>query len=113
MHTRALSLASLTSLATTQAVAEVSQHAAVFAPRSLPGVNPWTIMVCHPASPQFVAGHATYAHPAVSAQREARELDQLLPGAAAGPCGPGRAGRGGGWTCRSSLNRGAKQGGTR
>ena len=60
------------SAAATLAVAQdVGQHPAVFAPRALPGVNPSTFVVGHPASPKSLSGHANYEHPAVVVTREA------------------------------------------
>jgi hypothetical protein len=44
---------------------DIGQHPAVFAPRALPGVNPSTFIVGHPASPKQRAGHANFEHPAV------------------------------------------------
>ena len=78
MRTRTILLTSITSLAATLAVAQdVGQHPAVVSPRALPGVNPSTFVVGHPASPKAVAGHANYEHPAVTVSREApgRHLD--------------------------------------
>ena len=62
------------------AVAEdVGQHPAVFAPRSLPGVNPNTFVVGHPASPRNRLVHANAPHPAVltwaAAQAAGRPVD--------------------------------------
>jgi hypothetical protein len=37
----------------------------VFAPRKLPGIDPNTFIVGHPASPRNRAGHANADHPAV------------------------------------------------
>ena len=54
---------------------DVGQHPAVFAPRALPGVDPSTFIVGHPAAPSFVAGHANHEHPAVTAHDAAAELD--------------------------------------
>jgi len=54
---------------------DVGQHPAVFAPRALPGVDPSTFIVGHPAAPRFVAGHANHEHPAVTAHDAAPELD--------------------------------------
>lgn len=48
---------------------DVGQHPAVFSPRSLPGVDPSTFVVGHPASPVSRAGHANHEHPAVTAKR--------------------------------------------
>jgi len=48
---------------------DVGQHPAVFAPRSLPGVDPSTFVVGHPASPVSRGGHANHEHPAVTAKR--------------------------------------------
>jgi hypothetical protein len=44
---------------------DIGQHPAVFAPRQLPGVNPSTFIVGHPASPMVRGGHANFEHPAV------------------------------------------------
>jgi hypothetical protein len=44
---------------------DIGQHPAVFAPRALPGVNPSTFIVGHPASPAVRGGHANFEHPAV------------------------------------------------
>jgi hypothetical protein len=44
---------------------DIGQHPAVFAPRQLPGVNPSTFIVGHPASPTVRGGHANFEHPAV------------------------------------------------
>jgi hypothetical protein len=44
---------------------DIGQHPAVFAPRELPGVNPSTFIVGHPASPTVRGGHANFEHPAV------------------------------------------------
>jgi hypothetical protein len=44
---------------------DIGQHPAVFAPRALPGVNPSTFIVGHPASPTVRGGHANFEHPAV------------------------------------------------
>ena len=54
---------------------DVGQHPAVFAPRALPGVDPSTFIVGHPAAPRFVAGHANHEHPAVTAHDAAPEFD--------------------------------------
>lgn len=76
MRTRTVLLASLLSAAATLAVAQdVGQHPAVFTPRTLPGVDPSTFVVGHPASPKSLAGHANYEHPAVTVSREERSLD--------------------------------------
>lgn len=55
---------------------DVGQHPAVFAPRSLPGVDPSTFVVGHPASPVSRAGHANHEHPAVTA-KQASSQDQV------------------------------------
>lgn len=44
---------------------DIGQHPAVFAPRKLPGIDPNTFIVGHPASPRTRAGHANSEHPAV------------------------------------------------
>ena len=44
---------------------DVGQHPAVFAPRQLPGVDPSTFIVGHPASPTWRVVHANHDHPAV------------------------------------------------
>ena len=49
--------------------------AAVVTQRALPGVDPSTFIVGHPAAPRFVAGHANHEHPAVTAHEAAPELD--------------------------------------
>ncbi len=54
---------------------DVGQHPAVFAPRSLPGVNPNTFIVGHPASPRTRGGHANFDHPAVALAATARGID--------------------------------------
>jgi hypothetical protein len=54
---------------------DVGQHPAVFAPRALPGVDPSTFIVGHPAAPRFVTGHANFEHPAVSAHEATPALD--------------------------------------
>jgi hypothetical protein len=57
-------------LATCSAQAQdVGQHPAVFSPRHLPGVDPSTFVVGHPASPVSRAGHANHEHPAVTTKR--------------------------------------------
>jgi hypothetical protein len=48
---------------------DVGQHPAVFSPRHLPGVDPSTFVVGHPASPVSRAGHANHEHPAVTTKR--------------------------------------------
>jgi hypothetical protein len=48
---------------------DVGQHPAVFSPRQIPGVDPSTFVVGHPASPLSRAGHANHEHPAVTAKR--------------------------------------------
>jgi hypothetical protein len=54
---------------------DIGQHPAIFAPRALPGVNPSTFIVGHPASPTNRAGHANFEHPAVVAARAAAAVD--------------------------------------
>jgi hypothetical protein len=54
---------------------DVGQHPAVFSPRALPGVDPSTFIVGHPASPRFVAGHANHEHPAVAGHDVAPRVD--------------------------------------
>ena len=54
---------------------DVGQHPAVFAPRALPGVDPSTFIVGHPAAPRSVAGHANHEHPAVTAHDATPEFD--------------------------------------
>ncbi len=66
----------LTSLHGPAALAQdVGQHPAVFAPRKLPGIDPSTFIVAHPAQPSLVAGHANHAHPAVVAKSAAPTID--------------------------------------
>ena len=48
---------------------DVGQHPAVFAPRQLPGVDPSTFIVGHPASPMWDVGRANHDHPAGTAKR--------------------------------------------
>lgn len=48
---------------------DVGQHPAVFAPRQLPGVDPSTFIVGHPASPTWDVARANHDHPAVTVQR--------------------------------------------
>ncbi len=52
---------------------DVGQHPAVFAPRNLPGIDPNTFVVGHPASPHNRAGHANFDHPAVTAWAARRQ----------------------------------------
>lgn len=54
---------------------EVGQHPAIFVARSLPGVNPSTFIVGHPASPTTRGGHAGFEHPAVVIARQAGQVD--------------------------------------
>jgi hypothetical protein len=54
---------------------DVGQHPAVFAPRTLPAVNPSVFIVGHPASPRTRGGHANFDHPAVLAARAAAAVD--------------------------------------
>lgn len=54
---------------------DIGQHPAVFAPRTLPAVNPSTFIVGHPASPKTRSGHANFEHPAVLAARAAAAVD--------------------------------------
>lgn len=61
--------ASLAVAGTAQAQ-DVGQHPAVFAARKLPGVDPSTFIVQHPASLSWRAGHANHAHPAVARRGE-------------------------------------------
>jgi hypothetical protein len=49
---------------------DVGQHPAVFAPRQLPGVDPSTFIVRHPASPSWRAERLNHDHPAVVVKRE-------------------------------------------
>jgi hypothetical protein len=49
---------------------DVGQHPAVFAPRQLPGVDPSTFIVGHPASPNWRLAHANDDHPAVVVKRD-------------------------------------------
>jgi len=66
-HPALIALALIGAAAALPAAAEdVGQHPAVFAPRSLPAVNPNTFLVGHPASPRNRAGHANHEHPAVT-----------------------------------------------
>ncbi len=65
-----LAAAGLASVAQAQ---DVGQHPAVFAPRQLPGVNPSTFIVGHPASPTTAGGHANHEHPAVTAKLTSEE----------------------------------------
>ena len=55
--------------------ADVGQHPAVFAPRSLPGVDPSTFIVAHPAQTHWVAGHANHEHPAVTRASAVSSVD--------------------------------------
>ena len=54
---------------------DIGQHPAVFAPRELPGVNPSTFIVGHPASPTVRGGHANFEHPAVLIARRHAGID--------------------------------------
>ena len=54
---------------------DIGQHPAVFAPRQLPGVNPSTFIVGHPASPTLRGGHANFEHPAVLIAMRHTRLD--------------------------------------
>ena len=54
---------------------DIGQHPAVFAPRELPGVNPSTFIVGHPASPTVRGGHANFEHPAVLIARRQASID--------------------------------------
>jgi hypothetical protein len=60
-------------LSTAQAQ-DVGQHPAVFAPRALPGIDPSTFLVGHPAGPAPLV-HANHAHPAVTAKALRPQLD--------------------------------------
>ena len=68
MHPRKLFALPLAALAFTPfAMAQdVGQHPAVFAARSLPGVDANTFIVGHPASPRNRVTHANREHPAVT-----------------------------------------------
>ena len=75
IHSRLL-LAAIVLAATGVARAEdIGQHPALFAPRALPGVNPSTFIVGHPASPTVRGGHANFQHPAVLVAARAVQLD--------------------------------------
>lgn len=54
---------------------EVGQHPAVFAPRSLPAVDPSTFIVAHPAGLALRGGHANHEHPAVTRKALLPKLD--------------------------------------
>ena len=74
-HSRLL-LVAIVLAATGAAQAEdIGQHPAIFAPRALPGVNPSTFIVGHPASPTVRGGHANFHHPAVGIAARAAPLD--------------------------------------
>lgn len=73
--TASLALLAALALPFAAAAQDVGQHPAVFAPRALPGVDPSTFRVGHPASPRVLPGHANFEHPAVSAHDAARPLD--------------------------------------
>jgi hypothetical protein len=63
MHIRTVLLLSLLAGNAMVAQAEdVGQHPAVFAPRQLPGVNPSTFIVGHPASPAWRVEGAVPEH---------------------------------------------------
>lgn len=66
---RALPALALALIASAAAAEDVGQHPAIFAARSLPGVNPSTFVVGHPASPTWKAPahvHANHPHPAIA-----------------------------------------------
>lgn len=54
---------------------DVGQHPAVFAPRGLPGVDPSTFIVAHPAGLAWRRGHANHAHPAVANKAAGPQVD--------------------------------------
>jgi len=72
-HT-AIVLSAFTALGVAQAE-DIGQHPAVFAPRQLPGVNPSTFIVGHPASPTVRGGRANFDHPAVLIVRRRAGID--------------------------------------
>lgn len=76
MKTFSLALA-LSALATTGVshAAELGDHPAVLATRSVAAINPSTFIVGHPASPTTRAGHANFEHPAVLVARQAAAID--------------------------------------
>lgn len=65
-----LLIASLLALAGVAQAQDVGQHPAVFSARKLPGVDPSTFIVQHPASLSWRAGHANHEHPAVAQKAE-------------------------------------------
>ena len=73
--TASLALLAALALPFAAAAQDVGQHPAVFTPRTLPGVDPSTFRVGHPASPRMLHGHANFDHPAVSAHDVALPLD--------------------------------------
>jgi hypothetical protein len=56
---------------------DVGQHPAVFAPRELPGVDPSTFIVGHPASPTWRVVQANHDHPAIVVKHDwaTQEID--------------------------------------
>ena len=73
--TASLALLAALALPLSAAAQDVGQHPAVFAPRSLPGVDPSTFIVGHPAAPRYVVRHANFEHPALAAREVAPRLD--------------------------------------
>lgn len=69
-----ITLAALISLTAAQAQ-DVGQHPAVFAPRTLPAIDPSTFIVAHPAGLALRSGHANHEHPAVTAKASAPQID--------------------------------------
>jgi hypothetical protein len=68
----------LASLLPVAQAADVGQHPAVFAPRSIASIDANTFIVGHPASPTTRAVHANFAHPALRQQSMALDTNHFL-----------------------------------
>jgi hypothetical protein len=76
MRARPALLASLLAATTFASLAQgVFQHPAVPTARRIPGVDPSTFLVGHPASPTWQLRHANHDHPAIAMRRQASRLD--------------------------------------